>query len=167
MNTRKAIQIGCALILGLAMYIPGAHADARDEQAYFTFSCPVEVSSTVTLPAGRYMFRLADMLSYPNNVMRIYDHSGSLVTTVVTEVTDRATPATWSDRTFTKTNLEFAEGTDHVTLIKYFYKDDNEGHRFTYSAQRERALSEEPMVTIVPAHESRRAPNSLLASNSH
>jgi len=89
MNTRKAIQVCCALVLGLAMYIPSVHADPRNQDASLTFSRPVQVSDTVILPAGTYSFRLANMMSYPNNAMQIFDWRGNFVTTVTTEVTDR------------------------------------------------------------------------------
>jgi len=66
---------------------------------------------------------------------------------------------------FTKAELQFAEGPDYDTLVKYFYKGNTEGHKFTYSYQHERAISEEPTVNVTVLPRRGSAPDTLLASN--
>lgn len=172
MNTRKILQTCCALALGLAMYIPVVHADTMNEEARLTFSRPVQVSNTVILPAGTYSFRLADMTNYPNNAVQIFDWHGKFVTTVMTEATSR-TAGTAPLRVLhnhdyenlTKARLQFAEGPDYDTLVKYFYTGVADGHKFTYSHQQEQVISEEPMVDVAVVPERGSAPDTLLASN--
>ena len=153
MTPRKSIQIGCAMVLALAMYIPAAHASVRNQLTEFTFSKPVQVSDSTILPAGTYWFRLADSTAEPSNTVEIFDQKGKHIVDLETEVTDRGVPTGTAQgaRKDSKTELDFAEGSDHDTLIKWFYAGIDEGHKFTYSGEQQKMISAEPVVKkIVP-----------------
>src|SRR5579863_124710 len=115
MKTWKAIQIGCTVALGLAMYMPAARADIRNQEVYVTFGKPMQVSDSVILPAGTYSFRLADGLSKPQNMVQIFDDQGSHVANVETEAVDRGvgpqrTLGNKDYRNFEETKLQFVQG---------------------------------------------------------
>ena len=57
--TRILITMCCALAIATMLMVTGARADEYTKQTFLTFSGPVQVPG-MTLPAGTYMFKLAD-----------------------------------------------------------------------------------------------------------
>lgn len=167
MNFRRAIQLGCALVFALVMFAPVSRADVRNQYTQFNFTKPMQISDTVTLPPGTYWFKLAPEATYPNNTIEIFDNSGKHITNVTTEVTDRKSPNAPSEVTGknTPTRLDVAQGADHDTLMKWFYKGDIEGHKFTYSKQIEQTISSEPVQTINVPSTKGALPANLTADN--
>jgi len=64
----------CAAMLAL-LVTPSARADEWDKLTYFTFSGPVQVPGA-TLPAGTYMFKIADGASN-RHVVQIFSRDGT------------------------------------------------------------------------------------------
>ena len=52
-------KVALACVAAVAMLPMAAGAQTRNQDTYFTFSAPIELPGT-TLPAGRYLFQLAD-----------------------------------------------------------------------------------------------------------
>lgn len=72
----------CAFALA-AFTAPRAHADEWNKKTFLTFSGPVQVPGT-TLPAGTYMFKLAD-LETNRHVVQVFDKDGGkLIATFLT-----------------------------------------------------------------------------------
>jgi hypothetical protein len=63
-----AVLAACSL-----MFAPDAHADEWDKKTILTFSGPVQIPGA-TLPAGTYVFKLAD-LSGNRHVVQVFDKS--------------------------------------------------------------------------------------------
>ena len=63
MRVMKAMCCAAAIVASLA---PGARADEWNKRTFLTFSAPVQVPGA-TLPAGTYLFQLAD----PNNARHV------------------------------------------------------------------------------------------------
>jgi hypothetical protein len=63
-----AVLAACSL-----MFAPGAQADEWDKKTILTFSGPVQIPGA-TLPAGTYVFKLAD-LSGNRHVVQVFDKS--------------------------------------------------------------------------------------------
>src|ERR1700682_635368 len=59
MLIKKDVRVACAVALFAGMSVATAFAQTPDKRTLFTFSGPVTMPG-VTLPAGQYMFRLAD-----------------------------------------------------------------------------------------------------------
>ncbi len=59
MLSRKGVRFACAVALVAGMSVATAFAQTPDRRTLFTFSGPVAMPG-VTLPAGQYLFRLAD-----------------------------------------------------------------------------------------------------------
>jgi hypothetical protein len=150
MNCRRAIRLSYAVVFVLVMFVSTSRADVRNQYTQFNFTKAIQVSDKVTLPPGTYWFKLASETSYPNNTIQIFDNTGKHITTVTTEVTDRRSPNDESEVNSknTPTRLDVAQGSDHDTLLKWFYKGDNEGHKFTYSKETQQSISSEPVQTI-------------------
>jgi hypothetical protein len=73
---------GCAIALTV-FTVPNAHADEWNKKTFLTFSGPVQVPGT-TLPAGTYVFKLAD-LETNRHVVQIFDKDGGkLIATFLT-----------------------------------------------------------------------------------
>jgi hypothetical protein len=59
---RKALRSACAIALLTCLMGASSSAQTYDKRTVFTFSGPVALPG-VTLPAGQYVFRLADPAS--------------------------------------------------------------------------------------------------------
>jgi hypothetical protein len=59
MSSSQLFRAVCGVGLGIAMFASAAQAQTEDKKTYFTFSGPIAVPGA-TLPAGRYLFRIAD-----------------------------------------------------------------------------------------------------------
>src|SRR5687767_9450802 len=73
----------CCAVALTALMAQGVRADEYNKLAYMTFSGPVQIPG-VTLPAGTYMFKLADP-SGNRRAIQIWDKEGTkLYTTLLT-----------------------------------------------------------------------------------
>jgi hypothetical protein len=114
-----------------------------NESTKITFSAPVQIPGKV-LPAGTYMFQLAD----PNDsqdLVRIFSADGRVLqATLQTVSTDRAEPT--RDTTIT---LAEAESGQPEMLVKWFYPGRLTGHEFMYPRQQEQAIAHATQETFV------------------
>ena len=62
MLARKSVRVACAVALVAGMSAATVFAQTPDKRTVFTFSGPVSIPG-VTLPAGQYLFRLADPMT--------------------------------------------------------------------------------------------------------
>lgn len=125
---RAHASVFVALVLGIAFALTASPARANqwDQRTYFTFSAPVEVPG-VTLPAGTYLFKLADV-DVERNVVQVLSEDGTKVyATFFSIPEERVTP---SD----KPVVTFEEGRAGApeAISAWFYPDDTTGHAFVY-----------------------------------
>jgi hypothetical protein len=158
MNARKLGTIATA-VLGLAMFMPAAHASIRDQETRFTFDNAIELPSHVMLPPGTYWFRLSDCMSAPCNAVEIRDVHKKYIATVQTQVASRNLPLdnrASVNALFTQPALDVAEGSHAVQLVKWFF----------YSGTEEGAMGEKQIVNIiVPTPKHQHVSSTLSASN--
>jgi hypothetical protein len=129
--------IAFSLFLGLA-----AHADESDQATKLTFSQPIQIPGQV-LPAGSYVFRLADSVN-DRNIVQVFNADRTvLYATLQTIATDRPDPA---DHTI----VALAEqGTGQPdALMKWFYPGRETGNEFLYPKQKEKELAQDKQQTI-------------------
>lgn len=62
MLIRKGVRVACAVALVAGLSVATVFAQTPDKRTVFTFSGPVSIPG-VTLPAGQYLFRLADPMT--------------------------------------------------------------------------------------------------------
>jgi hypothetical protein len=115
-----------ATLFGAAL-APGARADQWDRKTVVTFSDSVEIPGQV-LPAGTYVFRLADSPT-DRHIVQIWnaDETQILATTM-------AIPNSRSERP-DKSIFEFEERarSSPMALKVWFYPGDSTGQEFVYS----------------------------------
>jgi hypothetical protein len=119
-----------ALSLLGATLAPGARSDEWNKKTVMTFSQPVEIPGQV-LPAGTYMFKLANSQS-DRHIVQIFNASGSHIIATVLAINDYRLAPTG------RTVVKFAErsGDNPEALKAWFYPGDNFGQEFVYPKQR-------------------------------
>jgi hypothetical protein len=129
----KGIRIAAlSFCLGLLSlpFVQKAHADEWDKKTNVTFNEPVEVPRVV-LPAGTYVFKLADSES-DRHIVQIFSKDQKHVYATILAISDeRLRPADKTVITFE----ERAKGAPEA-IKAWFYPGDNIGIRFVYPKQR-------------------------------
>jgi hypothetical protein len=141
------------LMIALTLFFElAAHADPIDRTTQLTFSAPIQIPGQV-LPAGTYLFRLADGDS-GQRVVQIFNADGTILyATVLTIATERPYPTG-------DTAVTLAEqGTGNPdALLKWFYPGCLTGNEFLYSKHKEKELAQDKQQTIMA--DQRKEPNS-------
>ena len=150
MNINKG-YIAVGLVIAFALFFElGAHADESDEATFLSFNAPVQIPGQV-LPAGAYLFELADHGAEPNVVQVFSADRTVLYGTFLTAATQRQDPT--GDTTVT---LAEPESGGTPVLVKWFYPGRDIGNELLYSKQTEKELARDSHQTIV----ARQAPSS-------
>jgi hypothetical protein len=136
--------IAVGLIIAFALFFElGAHADESDLASTIRFSQPVQIPGQV-LPAGTYLFKLADG-NTDQNVVQIFNADRTvLYATLQTIAADRPEPA---DDTVVAVAEQGAGQPD--ALLKWFYPGRETGNEFLYPKQKEKELAQDKQETIV------------------
>lgn len=139
--------IAVGLVIAFALFFElAAHADESNEATIMSFSAPVQIPGRV-LPAGTYLFELADHGSEPNVVQVFSSDRTVLYGTFLTVATERQDQT--GDTTVT---LAEPESGGTPVLVKWFYPGRDIGNEFLYSNQTEKELARDRHQTIV-AHQ--------------
>ena len=133
------------LMIALTLFFElAAHAEPMDQRTKLTFSEPIQIPGEV-LPAGTYLFRLADGDS-GQHVVQIFNADGTVpYATVLTIATERPYPT--GD---TAVTLAEQGAGNPDALLKWFYPGRVTGNEFVYSKQKEKELAQDKQQTIVP-----------------
>jgi Protein of unknown function (DUF2911) len=136
--------IAVGLIVAFALFFElAAHADESDQATTITFSQPIQIPGQV-LPAGTYMFTLADSDS-DQNLVRIFNADRTvLYATLQTIATDRQNP---TGHTVVALAEQGAGQPD--ALLNWFYPGRETGSEFLYPTQKEKELSQDKQQSVV------------------
>jgi hypothetical protein len=135
MNTTRAKVILLAGLGFLGGLVQRATADAWDQRTIFTFSGPVEIPGQV-LPAGTYVFKLADSSSN-RNIVQVYSKNEKHLFGTFLAIPDmRLQPTGKPIITFDETPAGSPEA-----VRAWFYPGDNYGHQFVYPKPKAVALA--------------------------
>jgi len=136
--------IAIGMILAFALFFElAAHADAADQATTITFSQPVQIPGKL-LPAGSYLFKLANSDS-DLNIVQIFNAEGTvLYATLQTVSTDRPEP---TGHTVVALAEQGAGQPD--ALLKWFYPGRAIGNEFLYPGHKEKELAQDKQQTIV------------------
>jgi hypothetical protein len=122
----RAIRVMIGALAVATILMPSARADEFNKQTFLTFSAPVQVPGA-TLPAGTYMFKLAD-LQGNRHVVQIFDKEGMKVYTTILAIPDqRLEPSDKPVVLFSETPA----GTP-AAIKAWFYPGDTIGDEFVY-----------------------------------
>ena len=125
----------CLVIFG-ALTVPKLRADDWDKTTKITFSEPVQVPGT-TLPAGTYVFKLADNQG-DRNIVEIFNSDETQLITTILAIPDYRTQT--PDRTII--SFEERSAGQPQALRAWFYPGDNNGVEFVYPKQEAMELAQ-------------------------
>lgn len=140
----KLIWIGLTVSLIGFVAASSAHADEWDQKTVLTFSQPVEIPGRV-LPAGTYMFKLADLMG-DRHIVQIFNADGSQIIATIMAIPDYRLKST--DQTVIKFG-EVPAGSPE-TIRAWFYPGNTVGQEFVYPKSRAAQLAK-ASKTAVPA----------------
>jgi hypothetical protein len=129
-------------------FSPGAKADDWNRKTKVTFSAPVEIPGVgaQTLPAGTYIFKLADSAS-DRNIVQIFSEDGTHVYSTILAIPNyRLKPTDKTVMTF----RERAEGQPEA-IRAWFYPGEQWGQEFVYPKSRAVELAKavnEPVLAM-------------------
>jgi hypothetical protein len=132
-----AFAIASVLFLEVA-----AHADEADQSTKITFDKPIQIPGQV-LPAGTYLFKLADANDL--NLVRVFNADGTRVYATLETISTQRPQAT--DATAV-TMAEQGAGKPEA-LVNWFYPGNTIGHEFMYSNHEEQQLAQDRQQTIL------------------
>ena len=140
---KTALFVLILLLTSVVLATP-ARADEWNKKTLFTFNEVVEIPGR-TLPAGTYVFKLADSDGYRHIVQVWNKDETEILATIIAIPNYRLAPKG-------KTVIEFHEspGIGPQALRAWFYPGDNFGHEFVYPKTLALRLAEQSNV-IVPA----------------
>jgi hypothetical protein len=152
--------IAVGLVIAFALFFElAAHADESDEATTMSFSQPIQIPGKV-LPAGTYLFELANHGAEPDVVQIFSSDRTVLYGTFLTIATQRREPA--GDTTVT---LAEPESGGTPILVKWFYPGREIGNEFVYSKQTEKSIARDSQHTIVAGQTSTSSSDSTGAGN--
>lgn len=125
---RKSVVAPMLALVALSA-LPLASADEWDKETDVTFSGPVEVPGVV-LPAGSYVFKLADSESERNIVQIFRADDDGIIATVVTIPASRPEATDNTVITFEERAADAPEA-----VHQWFYAGETEGVEFVYPNQ--------------------------------
>ena len=134
MRLLKAFSIASCFLAVFMFLMPSATADMWNKKTKVTFSAPVEIPHAVgehMLPAGTYVFKLADSDSNRHIVQILSEDEKHVFATVLAIPNERLKSKGKTVMTFG----EQPEGTPQ-TLRTWFYPGDLSGQEFVYRKHR-------------------------------
>jgi hypothetical protein len=133
----RELRYLCCAAAMTVMLAPAAHADQWNKKTILTFSGPVQIPGA-TLPAGSYVFKLADI---PGNrhVVQVFDKDEKKIyTTLLAIPNDRLEPTDKPVVLF----AERAAGTPQAIKV-WYYPGDRIGDEFVYPKSQAMRIAKE------------------------
>jgi LPXTG-motif cell wall-anchored protein len=144
----KIVAVSFCLFLAAVAFLPNAKADEWNKKTTVTFNAPVEVPGVgaQTLPAGTYVFKIADSLA-DRHIVQIFNEDETHVFTTILAIPNYRLKST--DKTV-MTFRERAEGQPEA-IRAWFYPGRQWGEEFVYPKYRAvelAKLTNEPVLAI-------------------
>jgi hypothetical protein len=139
------------------MMAPGARADEWNKKTILTFSGPVQIPGA-TLPAGSYVFKLADI---PGNrhVVQVFDKDEKKIyTTMLAIPNERMEP---SDKPIVLFS-ERASGTPQAVKV-WYYPGERIGNEFVYPKSQAMKIAKETHTRVLAMNDEPKTMNSSAA----
>jgi len=133
---KKALRSVCAIALLTCLMGASGSAQTNDKRTVFTFSGPVALPG-VTLPAGQYLFRLADPAS-SRKVVQVLSADGKTPYGMFFSLpAERFEPASTPEVQF----METASGMP-AAINAWWYAGERSGYQFMYPKDQARRLAQ-------------------------
>lgn len=154
------LYIAIGMVIAFALFFElAAHADESDQATIITFSQPVQIPGKV-LPAGSYLFKLAESDSDLNVVQIFSADRRTLYATLQTIPTDLPDAAG-----HTMVSLAQQGAGQPDALLKWFYPGRETGNEFLYPNHEEKELAQDKQQTIVADHSTASTSEAVHAGN--
>jgi hypothetical protein len=141
---RHVVTLACAVVLLACVMATPSTAQPLDKRTLFTFGGPVSMPG-VTLPAGKYLFRLANPDS-GRNVVQVLNAEGTKPYGMFFAMrAERFEPASTPEVRF----METASGTPPA-IKTWWYPGERSGYEFVYPKEQARRLAQgasQPVLT--------------------
>ena len=141
---RHVVILACAVVLLACVMATPSSAQPLDKRTLFTFSGPVSMPG-VTLPAGKYLFRLANPDS-GRNVVQVLNAEGTKPYGMFFAMrAERFEPASTPEVRF----METAAGMP-AAIKTWWYPGERSGYEFVYPKEQARRLAQgasQPVLT--------------------
>jgi hypothetical protein len=150
MRVLKTLCCAAALTVVIA---PGARADEWNKKTILTFSGPVQIPGA-TLPAGSYVFKLADI---PGNrhLVQVFDKDEKhIYTTMLAVPNQRMEPADKPIVLFS----ERATGSPQAVKV-WYYPGDTIGNEFVYPKSQAMKIAKETHTRVLAVNEEPKSAN--------
>jgi hypothetical protein len=139
----RIVRMLCLVAAVAALLAPVVRADEWTKQTFFTFSAPVQVPG-VTLPAGTYMFKLADPEA-GRKAIGIFNEDGTQIYTILLSMADtrmEAKSEPW---------VSFIErpAGQPAAIRSWFYPGERTGYEFIYSKSEAMKLASESHTAVL------------------
>jgi len=140
---KKVLGTMCAMAMLAGLAPANASAQTADKRTYFTFSGPVDMPG-VALPAGRYVFRLANP-DTSRNVIQVASADGKRVFGMFHAYpADRSTASNEAEVRF----LEASAGTPPA-IKTWWYPGERTGYEFIYPKQQARRIAQRTRQSVL------------------
>src|SRR5258708_25222160 len=126
MRRSRAPRAVLGLGLGMALFASAAQAQPENKRTYFTFSAPIALPG-VTLPAGRYVFRIVDTTTSRKVIQVLSDDEKKPFVMANTIPDQRRDPVKDATVAF----YETARGTP-AAVKSWWYPGESIGYQFIY-----------------------------------
>src|SRR4051812_7010217 len=137
----------CAAAALTVLFAPGARADEWNKKTILTFSGPVQIPG-VTLPAGSYVFKLADIAGN-RHVVQVFDKDErKIFTTMLAIPNERLDP---SDKPVVLFS-ERASGSPQAVKV-WFYPGERIGNEFVYPKTQAMRIAKETHQSVLAMNE--------------
>jgi len=144
MRVLNNVCLAAALTVLLA---PGARADEWNKKTILTFSGPVQIPG-VTLPAGSYVFKLAD-LSGNRHVVQVFDKAEKKIYTTILAIPNQRLDA--SDKPVVLFS-ERASGSPQAVKV-WYYPGDTIGNEFVYPKSQAMRIAKETHQSVLSTND--------------
>jgi hypothetical protein len=146
----KALCCAAALTIVVA---PGARADEWNKKTILTFSGPVQIPGA-TLPAGSYVFKLADISGNRHVVQVFSKDEKKIFTTMLAVPNQRLEPADKPIILFS----ERATGSPQAVKV-WYYPGETIGNEFVYPKSQAMRIAKETHSRVMAMNEDSRSAN--------
>ena len=144
MRVLKSVCVAAALTVVL---VPGVQADEWNKKTILTFSGPVQIPGA-TLPAGSYVFKLAD-LSGNRHVVQVFDKAEKKIYTTILAIPNQRLDA--SDKPVVLFS-ERPSGSPQAVKV-WYYPGDTIGNEFVYPKAQAMRIAKETHQSVLSTND--------------
>jgi hypothetical protein len=144
MRSARVIRTILGLGLSVTLFASAVQAQPEDKRTYFTFSGPIALPS-VTLPAGRYLFRIVDTTT-SRKVIQVLDENQKKAYSMANTIPDQRRDA---PKDATVVFYESARGTP-AAVKSWWYPGETIGYQFIYPRTQAKQIAKatgQPVLT--------------------